>query len=605
MTSQDQVRRLLFSKLIQWLKMRRVLLLALPVGIVAGLGSVVFYTLLDLSHVIFLDHMAGYRPMGPGGEHPLFHPSSHPFVRWMLIVVPTLGGILSGWLVYTFAPEAEGHGTDAAIEAYHFKGAIIRGRVPFIKIISSAITIGSGGSGGREGPIAQIGAGFGSIISRSLGLREHERRILMMAGMSAGIGSIFHAPLAGAIFAAEILYRDIDMEYELLVPSAITSVIAYCVFSLFFGFGSLFATPSVQLTNTKEILPYTLLAVILALAARLHVTIFYTVRDLFHKIPIKPHFKPAIGGFLTGIVGFFIPESLYTGYGLVQQALDGNIVLEFILAVAFAKMLTTAFSIASGGSGGIFGPSVVIGGAIGGAAGLIFQNFWPSLVPNPEAYVIVGMAGFFASAASTPFSTVIMVSEMTGNYELLLPAVWVSTLTFLFRGKQGLYEKQLTTRYDTPIHQEDFMSTVLARLTVHEALTRYTVEQPQPISIDTSLSDLKSLVSSSFTCIPVVSNMKEYLGVIPVEKLKTLFYESPEILEKITIEDLIEPWATAYSWEPLSTALSKMAAKGTDAVIILSDRRPPQEIGGILHRSDIVKAYEDAIYARQIKASRR
>ncbi len=593
MLNQERRRKFLL-KLAQWIKMRRVLLLALPVGIIAGLGSVVFYTLLDFSHVMFLDYLAGYRPMGPGGEHSLFPESNQPFVRWMLIVVPTLGGIISGWIIYTFAPEAEGHGTDAAIEAYHFRGASIRGRVPFVKIVASAITIGSGGSGGREGPIAQIGAGFGSIVSHALGLTDQERRILMMAGMGAGIGSIFHAPLAGAIFAAEILYQDIDMEYELLVPSAITSVIAYCVFSLFFGFGSLFATPSVEFLDVAEILPYTLLAVIMAYAARFYVKIFYTVRDLFRKLPVKPHFKPAIGGFLTGLIGFFLPESMYTGYGLVQQALDGHIVLKFMLVMAIARIFTTSFSIASGGSGGVFGPSVVIGGALGGAAGLIFQHFWPSLVPNPQTYVIVGMAGFFASAASTPFSTVIMVSEMTGNYELLLPAVWVSTLAFLLRGKRGIYEKQLTTRYDTPIHHADFMFSVLARLTVHEALSRYAKDQPAPVNVNIPLPELARLASAPFRYLPVINEKKEYLGVVSVARLKEAL-ETREAARGKTLKDLVEPMITVYPWESLSLALSRMASEGTDFIVVLSEK-PTQEVAGILYRSDVVRAYEDVIY---------
>lgn len=593
MLTQESRRRYLL-KFARWIRMRRVLLLALPVGIIAGLGSVVFFTLLDLSHVVFLDHIAGYRPMGPGGERSIFPESSRPFVRWMLMVVPTLGGLLSGWLIYTFAPEAEGHGTDAAIEAYHFRGATIRARVPFIKILASAITIGSGGSGGREGPIAQIGAGFGSIVSHALGLSDQERRILMMAGMGAGIGSIFHAPLAGAIFAAEILYRDIDMEYEVLVPSAITSVVAYCVFSLFFGFGSLFATPSVALLDTAEILPYTLLALIMAYAARFYVKVFYTVRDLFQKLPVKPHFKPALGGLLTGMIGFFLPESMYTGYGLVQQALDGNIVLSFMLVMALSRIFTTSFSIASGGSGGVFGPSVVIGAALGGASGLLFQQLWPSLVPNPQTYVIVGMAGFFASAASTPFSTVIMVSEMTGNYQLLLPAVWVSTLAFLLRGKRGIYEKQLTTRYDTPIHHADFMFSVLARLTVHETLARYADRQPEPVRVDTPLEELAWLPSSPFRYVPVVNEEREYVGVLPVALLEEAMDAGRA--RGRTAGDLVQPGITIFPWESLSTALSAMASEGTDHIVVLSEK-PTSEVVGILYRADVVHAYEDVVYS--------
>ncbi|RKX59618.1 MAG: chloride channel protein [Thermodesulfobacteriota bacterium] len=595
MLTSEILRRFLLD-LKTWFRVERVLILAVPTGIIAGLGSVVFFTALDLSHTFFLDYLAGYRPAYPGGEHPVLEPgpTAH-LIRWMLVVVPTIGGILSGWLVYTFAPEAEGHGTDAPIDAYHFKNAAIRARVPLIKIISSAITIGSGGSGGREGPIAQIGAGFGSTIALRLGLSRQERRILMMAGMSAGIGSIFHAPLAGAIFAAEILYREIDMEYELLVPSAITSVIAYCVFSLFFGFGSLFVTPPVGFVNTGEILPYTILAIVLALIANIYARVFYGVRDIFRKLPVKPHLKPAIGGFLTGLIGYFIPASLYTGYGILQQALNGELLVGFLLAVAAAKILTTAFSIASGGSGGVFGPSVVIGGAIGGATGLFLEKLWPSLVPNPEAYIIVGMAGFFSSAASTPFSTIIMVSEMTGNYGLLLPAVWVSTLAFLLRGERGIYEKQIATRYDSPVHHGDFMLGVLARLTVQEALKRYKSSQPGSVNQDTPMPELIRHISGSPCCtFPVVDDKGRYLGVVTDIKIRNVI-AARGLASDIKASDLMESRGTVYSWESLSTVLTQMSAEGSDEVVVLSGNGAKKTVAGVLSRSDILRIYDEAI----------
>jgi len=219
------------------------------IGIIAGLGSVVFHTLCVLGSHYFLDMIAGYRPLQPAGEHHLLPPTHTPFNRWLLLILPAIGGIFSGWIVYTFAPEAEGHGTDAAIEAYHRKGGFIRARVPFIKTIASAITLTTGGSGGREGPIAQIGAGFGSFLATKLNLSDRERRIMMAAGVSAGVGSIFRAPLAGALFAAEVLYKDPELESEIIIPAGLSSVVAYCVFCLVYGWGSLFNSPDFTFTN--------------------------------------------------------------------------------------------------------------------------------------------------------------------------------------------------------------------------------------------------------------------------------------------------------------------------------------------------------------------
>ncbi len=203
------------------------------IGIIAGLGSIVFHYLCQLGVHYFMDMIAGYRPPAPAGEHHLLQPTSRVFNRWLLLFLPACGGIVSGWLVYTFAPEAEGHGTDAAIDAYHRKGGFIRGRVPVIKTIASAITLTTGGSGGREGPIAQIGAGFGSFLATRLKLSDRERRIMMAAGVGAGVGSIFRAPLAGALFAAEVLYRDPEFESEVIIPAGFASVVSYCVFGTY------------------------------------------------------------------------------------------------------------------------------------------------------------------------------------------------------------------------------------------------------------------------------------------------------------------------------------------------------------------------------------
>ena len=197
------------------------------IGIIAGLGSVLFHYLCGLGMHYFLDMIAGYRPLAPAGEHQLFPPTNTPFNKWILLILPAVGGLFSGWLVYTFAPEAEGHGTDAAIDSYHNKGGFIRSRVPIIKTIASAVTLTTGGSGGREGPIAQIGAGFGSFLATKLKLSDRERRIMMAAGIGAGVGSIFRAPLAGALFAAEVLYKDPEFESEVIIPAGISSVVAY------------------------------------------------------------------------------------------------------------------------------------------------------------------------------------------------------------------------------------------------------------------------------------------------------------------------------------------------------------------------------------------
>ena len=258
-TSLDSIKKINYAYATRWA------FYFVLIGLIAGTGSILFHYLCQLGSHYFMDLLAGYRPPAPTGEHHLLAPTNTPFNKWILLFLPAAGGILSGWLVYTFAPEAEGHGTDAAIDSYHRKGGFIRGRVPVVKTIASAITLTSGGSGGREGPIAQIGAGFGSLLATKLKLSHRTRRIMMAAGIGAGVGSIFRAPLAGALFAAEVLYKDPEFESEVIIPAGISSVVAYCLFCLVFGWGSLFDSPSLTFRNPLELGPYIVLAVTLSL----------------------------------------------------------------------------------------------------------------------------------------------------------------------------------------------------------------------------------------------------------------------------------------------------------------------------------------------------
>ncbi len=275
--------------------------LALIVGVIAGLGAIVFNVATQAVDYVALDLVAGYHAEAPGGEHtiPIFErTASETFRPWAAADRATVGGLLSGLLVFTFAPEAEGHGTDAAIAAYHYKQGYIRPRVPLVKIVASALTLGTGGSGGREGPIAQIGAGFGSFLGSLLQLRPAERRMLMAAGMGAGVAAIFRAPLAGALFAAEVLYRSPDFESEVIIPAGLASVMAYCTFGLVFGWDPLFDLPP-TIARHADLRQS-------AAAGVLHASWpsswscwrcstrarFYGLTHLFHRLPIRPHFKP-------------------------------------------------------------------------------------------------------------------------------------------------------------------------------------------------------------------------------------------------------------------------------------------------------------------------
>ena len=563
------------------------------IGLIAGLGSIFFHFLCQIGSHFLLDMMAGYRPPAPPGEGHLFEPTRTIFNRWALLFLPVFGGLVSGWLVYTFAPEAEGHGTDAAIDSYHNKGGLIRGRIPIIKTFASAITLTSGGSGGREGPIAQIGAGFGSFLATKLKLSDRERRIMLAAGMGAGVGSIFRAPLAGALFAAEVLYRDPEFESEVIIPAGISSVVAYCVFCLVFGWGSLFETQPFVFRNPMELGPYMVLAVVLAAGGFLYVKAFYGVQGAFKKIKLPNHIKPAIGGLLTGAIGFFLPETLSFGYGFAQMALNNELPTLLLLALALGKILTTSFSIGSGGSGGVFGPSVVIGGALGGAVGRIFHDIMPNVVTQPGAFVVVGMAGFFAGVSNTPISTIIFVSEMTNSYHLLLPGLLVCSLAYLISRKWTIYDKQVKSKIDSNAHRGDFFVDILEAIRVKELTGQF--RKVQLIPQDMTLKRFRKIFSSSDQhYYPVVDTENRLTGIFSINDIRGVIFDE-EIGDLVRMKDVANPHIiyTTPS-EDLNAVLKKCTVRNLARVPVVRDEDHAVLIG-MLDRRDLIECYNKRV----------
>jgi len=563
------------------------------IGIIAGFGAIVFHYLCQIGIHYIMDGLAGYRPPPPAGEHHLFPPYARSLNRWILLFLPAIGGIFSGWLVYTFAPEAEGHGTDAAINAYHNAGGFIRARVPFIKTVASAITLTTGGSGGREGPIAQIGAGFGSFLATSLKLSQRERRIMMAAGVGAGVGSIFRAPLAGALFAAEVLYRDPEFESEVLIPAGISSVVAYCLFCLVFGWGSLFQSPDFRFENPLELGPYLVLALVLTATGAAYVKSFYGVTAIFHSFKIPNHIKPAIGGLCTGIIGFFLPQTLAFGYGFAQKAILNELTVPFLIFLAFGKILTTSFTIGSGGSGGVFGPSIVIGGAMGGAVGQIFHQLMPGIVTQPGAFVVVGMAGFFTAVSNTPISTIIFVSEMTNSYHLLLPSLLVCSVAFLCSRRFTIYFRQVKSRVDSAAHAGDFFVDILQTIKVRDVMEH--VRKVTLIPQDMTFSDFKRYFSETDQhYFPVMDQKKRLSSIFSINDVRGVLF-SPEIEGLVVMKDIgTSDIIVTTPAEDLNTVLKKFTTKNIDSLPVVKED-DPTELIGMLNRREVIAFYNQRI----------
>ncbi len=471
-----------------WVSISRELLrwtlLAVPIGVVAGLGAAAFYFLWLEFTRFFLVGLVGitYPYAGaPAGGVVLWN-SSFPRIL-LLPAVMVLGGLGCGVIVERRAPEVAGHGTDAAIRSFHVAGGRTRLRVPFLKMLASALTLGTGGSGGREGPAAQIGSGFGSAWAELLNMPAKERRIALATGLGAGVGAIFRAPLGGAIYAAEVFYIQ-DFEPEVFFPAIIASVISYSIFGVFYGFATLFALPPGGVNwNVGQMPLYALLGLICAGVGVAFIRFFRWSQQKFAGLPIRPMFRITAGMALASasilLVYFALPWSnhfaalaaLNVGYGFVQATMLGQVGLvplvpAAILAVTAAIVLrvaTTGLTVGSGGAAGLFGTSVVVGAFIGVSVGAAFHQVLPSVVSASEisGFAIVGMMSFFGGVSKAPLAVLVMVVEMTGSYSLLVPAMLAIFIAYIGTGPYHLYSEQVPTRLDSPAHVDEYSDRLL------------------------------------------------------------------------------------------------------------------------------------------------
>ncbi len=588
--------RNLFLQHFEWRITGRWMIYSALVGVLGAIGALIFAFLVEHMSDFFLVDLVGYHAPVPGGEGGAgesfdLMQALEPSRRWLLFIVPTLGGIVSGWLVFTFAPEAEGHGTDAVIRAFHREHGIIAPRVPLIKTLASAVTLGTGGSAGREGPIAQIGASLASVLAQKLKLSEQERRILLIAGMAAGIGSIFRSPLGGAFFAVEVLYRQ-DLESEGLMPSVIAGITGYSIFSSIMGSSTVFTVPEFVFVSPLELLPIILFAILCAAVGILYVDIFYgTKKSLFDRIKLPPHVKPAIGGLLVGVIAFWFPAVLGSSYGWLQQAMYGALPLSFMALLAFLKIFATSFTIGSGGSGGVFAPSLVIGGMLGGLFGEGMHALFPSLIHQPEAYVMIGMATFFAGVANVPITTTIMISEMTGSYNLLVPLIFGGTIVHLMIQKWSLYTQQVKSYTESPAHRDALLPDLLSGIRVRNVI-KYPVYF-HTLEPSNTLDEILSVFTRTREVIlPVLAKEpqrgRKYSGLVVLDDVQSLL-KSEELLRNLVIaEDIARPYASVHLDDTLEKVMDVFERTGYPELPVVNEEG---EIVGFIRQGDLISEY--------------
>ena len=442
---------------------------ALLVGIVTGLVVVAFRWLIGLGFNTLLKGIGHHHVMSclPSGSAFVKGYSLEAILdpyRWILLFLPALGAVAGYLLIRRFSKLETARGTDSAIRAYHQRDGYVTSEVIHVKSVASVLTVCSGGSAGFEGPVTLIGAACGSTIARLMNLPLRARRILMAAGLAAGLGALFQAPLAGAIFGFEIFYSSSDVEYETMVPSFVASAVAYTIYAYFYGWQPLFFLPPECLYDSGlRLFPYFGLAFVVALGARFYIMFFRATEARFAMMKIPGVAKVALGGLATGVIGFFAPDILGTSYPLIQASFAaghselfrdyGSLTIAGFVCFFFLKAIATSFTVGSGGSGGVFAPALVCGGSLGAATGLFCKSVLPATFGiHPAAFALVGMAGFLAAAVRIPMTAIVIVAEISGNHGLLLPAMWVCGIAFWLNDGWSLYRSQPHNRWSSPVH---------------------------------------------------------------------------------------------------------------------------------------------------------
>lgn len=567
---------------------------ALAVGILTGVGAVAF------RYLIRAVAWVGYE----------WIPSifTGPFKAYV-IFVPAIGGLLVGLLVYYFAREAKGHGVPEVMEAVALRGGRIRPRVAVIKSLASSINIGTGGSVGREGPIVQIGSALGSTIGQALHLSDDRINNLVACGAAGGIAATFNAPIAGVVFALEVILGG-RFSVRYFSSVVVSSVAASVIGRIAFTDEPAFKIPTEYgVRSLWEFLLYPILGILAALVGVLFVRALYGTEDLFDNWKKVPEWvKPAIGGALLGVIALAYPvvthvtwdrtPQIYNvGYEVIEQVLTEQSTLVLVVSLLFLKLIATSLTLGSGGSGGVFAPSLFMGAMLGAAFAIVVDRIFPGIPAPPGAYALVGMAAVFAASAHAPITAVLILFELTGDYRIILPlmlTVVVATVLAqrLLKG-ESVYTLKLTRRGVRLQRGRDV--DILQGVTVGEVMSPHTDTVPTSMTV-AELADVFS--RTHHHGLLVIDEQGKLWGIVTITDLDGNIRS--EGSRDITVADIGTPWPhlkVAYPDESLGDALARMAPRGLGRMPVVS-REDPYELLGLIRRQDIITAYDLALTRR-------
>lgn len=564
------------------------LLLAALVGLGAGLISVLFYYTIEYAGEWFAYH---------GRLATAFTDADSDANRWLIPVIGAAGGIVIGLMAHFWAPEVRGGGVPNVMEAVARRGGRLRGRVVPLKSIATSIAIGTGGSAGREGPIVQIGGAFGSVIGQWCRLPETHIRTLVSCGVAAGISATFNAPLAGSLFALEVILGEFTakMFSRVVIAAALADVTTWSLLGNHPGF----TVPPYQLVSLFELSFYAILGLVCAGVAWIYMQSLHRVDEWFERITFMPVWaKPALGGFLFGLVGWVLPQTLGSGYSTINAALHGRMLFGLLVVLMVAKIVSTALTVGSGSSGGVFTPGLYVGAMVGGAFGSLVHQSWPDVTAGAGAYALVGMGAVFAGASQAPLASILMLFELTRDYRIIVPlmvACVISSLVFNSMSRETIYTIKLAKRGVRLRAGKDMG--VLRDVLVGEAMT----PRVDTVRSDATVGELVGLMQATrHSAFPVMDASRRLVGVVTLDDIRNTEVEGR--LNRSVLEIMSEEIAPAYPDESLATIVERCYDRQDAGLLPVVMRERPERLLGVLTRSDILRAYNRALVQEDVDA---
>ncbi len=558
---------------------------SMAIGVISAFAYILLRKTVDTAHEVLFVH--GQELLGIGKSH------------WRVILIPLIpmaGAILLIPLSLLFPGEVGGYGFPKFLEEVNIKGGIIKARTALLKILGPALTIGSGGSAGLEGPIAQIGGAIGSNVGQLFKVSGNRMKVLIACGTAGGIAATFNAPIAGVLFALEIVLLG-DFTLSTFSPIVISSGIATVISRASFGENPIFQVRHYAVVSHWELLFYVIMGIQVGVSAVIYITMFYKTADFFKALRLHPLAKPVLGAFLVGLVGIFYPQVMGHGYETINEALRGDLFFGLMILLVLLKMVVTCFSLGSGGAGGMFGPALYIGVMIGGGFGGIVNHFYPAITAPAGAYALVGMGAFLAAVTHAPLTAIFLLFELTQDYRIILPIMFASIVgTLIARAlKRDSIDTEALSRDGINLHAGREVN-ILRSIQVRDVMSKEMTKIPEHMPFDVIL---EVATTSDILYFPVVDGDGKMIGILSFQDLKESLFEE-DLKKFIVAKDLA--YANVITVTPndsLDTVMEQFGIRDIDVFPVV-DPQDRQKLLGMISRRDVITAYNQAILERKM-----